>query len=421
MALRTDNPGQNSPGERHTRPKCPKWLADIRRAFKSHRLGRPGWFVTEHRDRLRLTSHELPPRRNELPQTPGKKVIRALTLVTPPGPSTIGKAIAELSKIFDEVMDGTWQWPDDPHLLPQPNLNEPLSPETIEKLTGVLQDQLIGEQLLKSTWERTWRPYLKKLKETAELQRWSTDEELLEKFLRNWEPGSRSRQMAHDRARRLWKQAKRAWPEAIAAMRGNGKEAADPNGVSAFSDEQIELLRDAIKGSKLTEADLLAWDCLICFGLRPKELQGLELRQDGSSLVAVVNRSKRSSKGKKGARTVPAVPPTGWPANCHDLLERWNRCELPSGLQTMRSPGELLSRQLRRLHMPKDLSAYGMRHAFALRLGIELGLDVRSAAQLMGHSAQTHLNEYGKKLNIPALHGRVAELVHKRATSHPTH
>lgn len=81
----------------------------------------------------------------------------------------------------------------------------------------------------------------------------------------------------------------------------------------------------------------------------------------------------------------------------------------------MNSPGELLSRQLRRLHMPRDLTAYGMRHAFALRLGIELGLDVRSAAELMGHSAQTHLSEYGKKLNLPALHNRVASLVHKRS------
>jgi integrase len=415
VADRAEGVNQKAGKAPGTRPKCPKWLADVRRAFKSHRMGRPGWFVTEHRDRLRLTSHELPPRPGEPSVATGKTVTRALTLNTPPGPSTIGKAIAELTQIFDEVMEGSWRWPDDPLRSPQPNLNEPLKPDTIATLTRVLRGQLVGEQLKESTWESTWRPYLKKLAEIAIEQNWATDEELLKKFLGGWDPGTRARQMAHDRARRIWKEAQRPWPESIAALRGNGKAAADPHGVSAFSDQQIEDLREAIKASRLTNADLVAWDLLICFGLRPKELQGLELRQEGSDLFAVVSRIKRSSKGSVGARTVPAVPPAGWPADCDQLFERWQKHPLPEGLRTMNSPGELLSRQLRRLHMPRDLTAYGMRHAFALRLGIELGLDVRSAAELMGHSAQTHLSEYGKKLNLPALHNRVASLVHKRS------
>jgi len=366
---------------------------------------------------LRLTSHELPPRLGEAPVAPDQKVTRALTLSTPPGPSTIGKAIAELSQIFDEVVAGTWRWPDDPRQPLQPDLNEPLKPDTIARLTAVLQDQLVGEQLKDSTWKRTWGTYLEKLKKKAEEQNWPTDEELLRGFLKIWKPNTRARQMAHDRARRLWKQAQRPWPESIAAVRGNGKAAADPRGVSSFTDQQIELLRDAIKASKLTAEDLVAWDCLICFGLRPKELQELELRQEDETLVAVVSRNKRSSKGEGGARTVPAVPPAGWPADCYDLLERWKESPLPTGLLTMRSPGELLSRQLRRLHMPSDLTAYGLRHAFALRLGVELGLDVRSAAQLMGHTPQTHISQYGMRLDRPALHGRVAALVQQRSAT----
>ena len=36
------------------------WLKGLSRQFKRHRQGRPGWFIEEHRDRLRLRSDELP-------------------------------------------------------------------------------------------------------------------------------------------------------------------------------------------------------------------------------------------------------------------------------------------------------------------------------------------------------------------------
>jgi integrase len=170
---------------------------------------------------------------------------------------------------------------------------------------------------------------------------------------------------------------------------------------------------------------LVAWDCLIVFGLRPAELKGLELVQQDGILVARVTRAKRTGKGSTGIRTVPAVPPAGWPPDCYELFERWQRLGLPPGMVASRSPGQQLTQQLRRLrgqatiHVPLDeeLTAYCIRHAFALRLGIELTLDVRSAAQLMGHSPQTHLAEYGKRLDTPALHGRVAALVKQRSTT----
>ena len=36
------------------------WLKGLSRQFKRHRQGRPGWFIEEHRDQLRLRSVELP-------------------------------------------------------------------------------------------------------------------------------------------------------------------------------------------------------------------------------------------------------------------------------------------------------------------------------------------------------------------------
>ena len=60
--------------------------------------------------------------------------------------------------------------------------------------------------------------------------------------------------------------------------------------------------------------------------------------------------------------------------------------------------------------MPDDLSSYGLRHAFALRLGVELGLHTREAAELCGHSPLVHLQAYGRRIERPKLLLKVAEL-----------
>ena len=50
-----------------------------------------------------------------------------------------------------------------------------------------------------------------------------------------------------------------------------------------------------------------------------------------------------------------------------------------------------------------ELTAYGCRHAYALRLAQKLALHPREAASLMGHSPQTHLAVYGRRLDSPKL------------------
>jgi len=209
-------------------------------------------------------------------------------------------------------------------------------------------------------------------------------------------------------------------PAAVKGMRGNGKAAASPEGVRPFTDEEIEELRARLRRStRLTPADLTAWDCLIVFGLRPAELQVMGLLMDDVVPVAKVQQVKRSSRGSSGARSVPAVPPPAWSADCHGLVERSKVHGLPPGMVTARSPGEVLSQQLNRLEaqqavsieLPKELTPYGLRHAFALRLAQHLGLDVRESAELMGHSPQVHLSTYGRRLNQPRLLATVREKV----------
>ncbi len=286
----------------------------------------------------------------------------------------------------------------------------------IAAVTSRLREQLVGERLVEATWVRYWIPYLKRLQETAAAEPCLDDAAFLRTYLRRWAVNSRSRQMAYDKARALWKEAHWSWPEELQEMRGTGRAAADPQGVRAFTDEEIEELRLRIQRSKLTASDLLAWDVLAVFGLRPQELQGLEIKQGPEGVpVAIVSRVKRNSKGAFGARQVPALPPIQWSVDCHGLLKRWNTFGLPDRLVRERSPGQGLTQQLRRLRMPRDLTVYGLRHAWALRAGIDLGLSVREAAELMGHSPAVHLSTYGRRLDQPKLQSRVASLVIKRA------
>lgn len=393
----------------------PQWLADLSRGFKRHRQGRTGWTVEVMRDRLRVVSGELPPRPDESPDAPPKR--RAVTLSAPPGPATAAAALQECCHLFDLVMAGSWSWPDPEGL---PGADDPLrlSPSALQKLVERLRASLVGEKIGLDTWHRTYRAYLARLVEVAGQKAWRDDRALLEAVLQTWPPGIRARQMAFDRLRRLWKEAGWPWPDELQAMRGNGKAAANPEGVRAFTDREVVELRARLQRSRrLTDADRVAWDCLIVFGLRPAELQNLQL-DHADGLLARVTRLKRSSKGSSGARIVPAVPPEGWPDDCFDLLGRWNRHGLPPGMVAARSPGEVMAQQLSRLQiqkpveleLPKELTPYGLRHAFALRLGQQLGLHVREAAELMGHSPQVHLSTYGRRLDQPGLLAKVRRL-----------
>jgi integrase len=392
------------------RVPSPPWLLTLSAGFRAHRQGRQGWFIQLNRDRLRVTSTELPPRPGE---TATSTRARSLILRAPPGPATITSALAEACDVFDRVMAGTFTWPGPDDARPE-GTTDPASPANLERLIAGLRDQLVGERMTQGTWDRTWAPYLSAVVATAGETPGEPTPAMLARLLRRWPPNSRARQMAHDRARALWRHAGWPWPEVVAAMRGNGKAAAHPAGARAMTDAEIATLRERITASRqLTASDLLAWDLIVVFGLRPVELQGLELQQQDGTLVATVTRSKRSSRGTSGARTVPAVPPAGWPADCHGLLDRWHRHGLPPGLLRHRSPGQSLTQQLGRLLMPEGLSSYAPRHAFAIRLA-EIGLNYREAAELMGHSPATHVATYGRRLALPDLMAKASRLARER-------
>jgi integrase len=400
----------------------PSWLRDLSRSFKRSRGGRAGWVIEQHLDRLRVVSAEFPPRPEEVGSSLNKR--RSITLQTPAGPHQTADALAEAMAIFEAVMAGSWSWPD-PDDIPGTEDLRRLQPEQIDKVVRHLGQRLLGETVGLSTWQRTYLPYFHKLQLQAASRHWPSDHDLLEASLRNWAANSRSRQMAFNRYRQLWKEAGWPWPETLNPLRGNGKAAAAAEGVRAFTDPEIAELRARIQASqRLGEGDLVAWDCLIVFGLRPAELKGLTLLSGKGHPIAVVSHAKVNSRGSTGPRRVPAVPPVGWPMHCHDLAKRFAAHGLPLCVVQHRSPGEVLSQQLQRLRQRQpsereispELTSYGLRHAFALRLGLDLGLHVRESAALMGHSPTVHLQTYGRRLEMPRLEARVRELINRSAS-----
>jgi integrase len=158
------------------------------------------------------------------------------------------------------------------------------------------------------------------------------------------------------------------------------------------------------------------------FGIRPVELQGLEVREEGGVPVATVTRGKTNSHGTTAMREVVAVPPSGWPADCFDLVERLHEHGIAPHLTDRRNVGDRMAHQLKRLQLNRqvklplhgELTPYSLRHAYALRLGIDLGLSIREASDMMGHSPAVHVSTYGRRLDTPKLNAKVQQLVRQK-------
>jgi integrase len=316
--------------------------------------------------------------------------------------------------------------------LPQALDGEHINSETIQRAIERYRDYQLAEKLAGA---RTWKKHAysrRRALEVADAGHTTTDG-YLKAALQLYGANSAARLQLFDLLRAVWEHAGWEWPRALKPLRGNGKAVAPPEGVLAATDEVIQELRarleqglNRVGARKTPPSRSVEFDLLICFGLRPQELQGLVLTNEGGQLLAHVSRIKKSGRGQTKLRVVPAVPPSGAGADCWALWERWHQFGLSSGTVTNEDPGHRLTELFCRLRkqpavfheLPEGLRLYGFRHAFALRLGIELALTVREAAELMGHSPSTHLNTYGRQLDAPRLQAKVGALVRERANEH---
>lgn len=402
------------------------WLRDLGRTFKRARDGQSGWAIEEHRDRLRLVSDAFPPRPEDPPDLVVKR--RRLTLLTPPGPSHVSDALAEAIAVYTAVTAGTWRWPD-PQLSGSDDLR-PRSPQQLAAAVERLKTHQIAEGISQPrTWQTGIGFCVNRLLAVAAQQPAGDDTQLLMAVIQSYPPQSAARLKLHDLCRAVWRHNHWPWPADLQPLRGNGRGAASPEGVRSATDDDIQelrarLLRAVERAHRRQQppSKLVALDCLALFGLRPQELQGLQLELTPGGLLAKVSRIKRSARGQTKPRTVPAVPPAGAGADCWGLWKRWQEHGLPPATQSAVGPGHAMTALFCELRhaapvsaeLPADLRLYGLRHAFALRLGLELQLSVREAAELMGHSPQTHLQVYGRRLDAPRLQSKVQDLVRQK-------
>ena len=144
-----------------------------------------------------------------------------------------------------------------------------------------------------------------------------------------------------------------------------------------------------------TEEWLFALKLTRVFGLRPTELNYLEIRRNGKNCLWCVYPKQSNKTATKPRRLFPIYK--NW---CEEwnLLEKVNRGDkLPN-----RCSGESFATYLRnnklwmKLKEEKGLVPYSFRHAFAVAGHEKFNLNASVLAPVMGHTPKTHSDYYSK-------------------------
>lgn len=265
--------------------------------------------------------------------------------------------------------------------------------------------KLSAGEVKPSTWEKVWQPRMVELQAAMHRRRPPADSrELLEAVTDRWalRPGARGRQIQVQQTAALLRWAvdsgrlQSEWAPPLELAPYVGRKRSTPAPTTPMETEHIRAMAAAIPDDRWRLAFMLT----AAYGLRPEELQHLQHRGDHLHC----SYRKVASRGRTAPRALRLLPCDGWAAEW-DLLNRYR----PDGLPPLR-PGEgangllvdlnrrPLWRELRSLYSEKGekLVPYSLRHAYAHRAHVELGLAPKIAAALMGHSVQMHLASYSR-------------------------
>jgi integrase len=291
----------------------------------------------------------------------------------------------------------------------------------VEALAGFQEQKLQhGSAIKPATWAKTYEPVLTMAVELLEQPKGPTTAvDLLYACLRDWKPGSRTRQI---RAQSLsqflrhcvsreqfpdhWLPPAELKPQigVSTAAEAPGSRKGDP-----FSDLEILSLIDALPQTEVGRRWADAIRLLAELGLRPIELQHLAVRHEPSSGKPLwwCSYRKRSGGGMTEPRWIHPLPLTDWDGRRQDwnLAGRWQAgdLELPplgNGPGASDAITTYLGRQKGWKTLRDRLSArgeravpYSFRHSYSLR-GHQLGIDAGSVALSMGHSYEVHCRSY---------------------------
>jgi integrase len=262
-----------------------------------------------------------------------------------------------------------------------------------------------------STWGRDYRPSAARLAEVSE--RATTAKELLGAIGERWPPGSRRRQIAvqHVAAMLRWSvdeghlPADR-WAPPASLRRFTGEALPSTDAAVPLTDQQILDLLYALPIDPAGQRWRFVLQLLAAFGLRPVEVQHLQLRHDGSIWCTY---QKRSGGGTTRPRALRALHPE-WEAE-------WALRERLAAGEAMPPFGGGVADAARRYLARQDawaplaaagITPYGFRHGYSLRAHQSYGLSPRITAALMGHSIETHQRVYGTWADSDTIDGAIA-------------
>ncbi len=245
----------------------------------------------------------------------------------------------------------------------------------------------------------------------------TTPAELIDRCIREWAPGSRSRQ---ERARNLAQflrhcvvreQFPPIWQPPADLKDAIGRKPADAvsRKSDALSDQQVIDLLASLPDDEAGRRWADAIRLLAELGLRPVELLHLEVKVDEKTGEGYwfCNYRKRSGGGVTEPRCLHRWPLVGADGRQEewDLLNRWRNDDIqlpPLGMRNgaAESVANYLDRRegWKRLKAEmaakgKRLSCYGFRHGYSLRCHTR-GLPASAIAHAMGHSLEVHCRSY---------------------------
>ena len=274
-----------------------------------------------------------------------------------------------------------------------------------------------GNTIAQATWESKYNPVLSDAIEyLTGLDQPTSPAELIDKCIRKWEPGSRTRQ---ERARNLCQflrhcisreQMPVIWqpPPDLKDHIGRKPASAINQKSHPITDDQIITLLASLPNDAAGERWADAIKLIAELGLRPIELLYLTIKTDPITKETYwwCSYEKRAGEGITKPRRLYRLPlakngeVTEW-----NLINRWKnkKIHLPS-LISGNGAADAIATYLNRRDGWKTLKAeaeavgervtcYSFRHSYSVR-GHQRGIDNGSMALAMGHSIEVHCRSY---------------------------
>lgn len=323
--------------------------------------------------------------RGILPPRPGSPRLRShqqrLSLSFPATPAGLKQAEQEVKIIAAQLIQNSFDWR---QYLPVTGGGRLSQMDLAEKIAA-FEHHFFEEKdsaSVKTTWEKAYAPYLRKLEAIAQSHTQLSLAEAICATIQATELNSRSRQVCCTALVTLAEFLHVELPDELKKLWGNYS----PNHTQMRSlptDLQIIDTFHQIKNPTWQ----FVYGIMATYGLRNHEVFFCDysaLAQDPSAMIEVLSTTKTGNH-----EVWPFFPE--WVEQFNLRQGKLPKVTIDLSQTTLQRIGQLVTNQFRRYQIP--FSPYDLRHAWAVRT-IHFGLPDTVAARMMGHSVAIHTRTY---------------------------